>query len=46
MGSKSKDKKYKDDKYIPGTIESQYDNYLSTEEEIHAAEESEKEIEK
>lgn len=31
------DKKYKDkidDKFIPGTVESQYDNYLSSEEEV------------
>ena len=26
--------KRKDDKFIPGTIESSYDNYLSSEEEI------------
>jgi len=33
-----KKEKYKDEKYILGTIESQYDNYLSSEEEIEEVE--------
>ena len=33
-----KKEKNRDDKYIPGTIESQYDNYLSSEEEVDEAE--------
>lgn len=31
---KGKSKTKLDDKFIPGTIESQYDNYFSSEEEV------------
>lgn len=34
-------KKNADDKYINGSVESQYDNYLSSEEEVDEKEEKE-----
>lgn len=37
---RKKDKR-EDDKYIAGTIESQYDHYLSSEEEVDEKEEKE-----
>lgn len=37
--------KQKNDKFIAGTIESGYDNYLSVEEEVDENEEKEKDIE-
>lgn len=38
-------RKRKDDKFIPGTIESDFDNYLSVEEEVDEKEAQEKDIE-